>query len=98
MNRPSADLAVQPGRGGLRVLLANREFRLLWLIGAASNTLRWLEILAVGVVVFDMTESPFQVAFMVILRSVQPEERSLAVGLSYLVLRLVGSIPGPILF
>ena len=54
MNRPSADLAVQPGRGGLRVLLANREFRLLWLIGAASNTLRLLEILAVGVVVFDM--------------------------------------------
>ena len=50
------------------MLLANREFRLLWLIGAASNTLRWLEILAVGVVVFDMTESPFQVAFMVILR------------------------------
>ena len=48
--------------------MANREFRLLWLIGAASNTLRWLEILAVGVVVFDMTESPFQVAFMVILR------------------------------
>ncbi|MEE3281696.1 MAG: MFS transporter, partial [Pseudomonadota bacterium] len=44
------------------------EFRLIWLIGAATNTLRWLEILAVGVVVFDLTGSPFQVAFMVILR------------------------------
>ena len=53
---------------GLRGLLRNREFRLIWLIGAATNTLRWLEILAVGVVVFDMTGSPFQVAFMVILR------------------------------
>ena len=52
----------------LRGLLKNREFRLIWLIGAATNTLRWLEILAVGVVVFDMTESPFQVAFMIILR------------------------------
>tara|TARA_B100001123_G_scaffold116166_1_gene135350 strand:+ start:162 stop:1379 length:1218 start_codon:yes stop_codon:yes gene_type:complete len=49
-------------------LLRNREFRLIWLIGAATNTLRWLEILAVGVVVFDLTGSPFQVAFMVILR------------------------------
>ena len=53
---------------GLRHLLRNREFRLIWLIGAATNTLRWLEILAVGVVVFDLTGSPFQVAFMVILR------------------------------
>ena len=53
---------------GLRDLLRNREFRLIWLIGAATNTLRWLEILAVGVVVFDLTGSPFQVAFMVILR------------------------------
>ena len=49
-------------------LLRNREFRLIWLIGATTNTLRWLEILAVGVVVFDMTGSPFQVAFMIILR------------------------------
>ncbi|MED5391659.1 MAG: MFS transporter [Pseudomonadota bacterium] len=53
---------------GLGELLRNREFRLIWLIGAATNTLRWLEILAVGVVVFDLTGSPFQVAFMVILR------------------------------
>ena len=52
----------------LRGLLKNREFRLIWLIGAATNTLRWLEILAVGVVVFDMTGSPFQVAFLIILR------------------------------
>ena len=56
------------GPVGLGGLLRNREFRLIWLIGAASNTLRWLEILAVGVVVFDMTGSPFQVAFMIILR------------------------------
>ena len=59
---------IQRDTGGLRVLLRNREFRLIWLIGAATNTLRWLEILAVGVVVFDITGSPFQVAFMIILR------------------------------
>ena len=53
---------------GLAGLIRNRQFRLIWLIGAATNTLRWLEILAVGVVVFDITGSPLQVAFMVILR------------------------------
>ena len=53
---------------GLAGLIRSRQFRLIWLIGAATNTLRWLEILAVGVVVFDITGSPFQVAFMVILR------------------------------
>ena len=52
----------------LRELFRNRQFRLIWLIGAATNTLRWLEILAVGVVVINITGSPFQVAFMIILR------------------------------
>ena len=59
---------VDRGSGGLGALVRNREFRLIWLIGASTNTLRWLEILAVGVVVFDMTGSPLQVAFMIILR------------------------------
>ena len=59
---------VDRGSVGLGALLRNREFRLIWLIGASTNTLRWLEILAVGVVVFDMTGSPLQVAFMIILR------------------------------
>ena len=59
---------VDRGSVGLGALLRNREFRLIWLIGASTNTLRRLEILAVGVVVFDMTGSPLQVAFMIILR------------------------------
>jgi hypothetical protein len=31
-------------------------------------------------------------------RAVRPEERSLALGLQSIILRLIGSIPGPILF
>ena len=53
--------------GGYK-LIRNREFLSLWFVGATLNTLRWLEILAVGVVVFDITASPLYVALMVILR------------------------------
>ena len=49
-------------------LLAEREFRKLWLVGAIISTVRWLELLAVGVVVFDLTGSPAQVALLIILR------------------------------
>ncbi|SVD97759.1 uncharacterized protein METZ01_LOCUS450613, partial [marine metagenome] len=53
--------------GGYK-LIRNCEFLSLWFVGATLNTLRWLEILAVGVVVFDITASPLYVALMVILR------------------------------
>ena len=36
-------------------------------------------------------------SMLVTLRSVPPEERSLAVGLSTIILRLIGTIPGPII-
>ena len=48
--------------------MRNREFVSLWFVGGALNTVRWLETLAVGVVVFEITASPFAVALMVILR------------------------------
>ena len=57
-----------PRRNGGAELIRNREFVSLWFVGAALNTVRWLEVLAVGVVVFEMTGSPFHVALMVILR------------------------------
>ena len=53
---------------GRWALFRNREFFRLWGIGAVSSTIRWLEMLAVGVVVFNLTGSPFQVALMSILR------------------------------
>ena len=51
-------------------LFKNSEFSRLWSIGALSNTIRWLELLAIGVFVFDLTNSPFQVAMMTFLRIV----------------------------
>ena len=53
---------------GRWALFRNGEFFRLWGIGAVSSTIRWLELLAIGVVVFDLTGSPFQVALMAILR------------------------------
>ncbi|MDH3451706.1 MAG: MFS transporter, partial [Gammaproteobacteria bacterium] len=49
-------------------LLGDRRFLRIWFVGAVSNTIRWLEMLAVGVYVFDVTGSPFQVALFTLLR------------------------------
>ena len=55
---------------GRWALFRNPEFLRLWGIGAVSSTVRWLEMLAIGVFVFDLTGSPSQVALMLILRMV----------------------------
>ena len=50
-------------------LIAERDFRRLWIAGACGNTVRWLEILAIGVFVFESTGSAFLVALMTMLRA-----------------------------
>ena len=60
--------------------MRNREVVSLWFVGGALNTVRWLEMLAVSVAVFEITESPFAVAMMVIVR--------------FLPLALVGALTG----
>lgn len=52
---------------GLRVI-RYPEFLSIWSVGASLSILRWLEMLSVGVVVFDITASPLYVALMIILR------------------------------
>ena len=49
-------------------LLHNRQFLALWLTGASTSTVRWLEMLATAVYVFEITRSPFTLAFLVALR------------------------------
>ncbi|MDE0908532.1 MAG: MFS transporter, partial [SAR324 cluster bacterium] len=49
-------------------LLRNQEFLAIWFVGSMTSTIRWLEVLALGIFVFDLTGSPFQVALMLILR------------------------------
>ncbi|MBL4720635.1 MAG: MFS transporter, partial [Alphaproteobacteria bacterium] len=53
--------------GPLGLFAAPGFFR-LWLIGLLIGIARWLEMLAIGVYVFDITGSAFQVALFAIAR------------------------------
>jgi MFS family permease len=52
----------------MRALLADADFRRVWLVGALVGGLRWLELLAVGVYVLEATGSPSMVALMTVAR------------------------------
>lgn len=52
------------------MLLADPVFRRIWLIGALIGTMRWLDMLVVGIWVFDVTGSAFTVALVTLLRLV----------------------------
>lgn len=62
-----SSLTVPTARGPLS-LLAEDAFRRVWLVGAATGTVRWLEFLATSVYVFEATRSPFQVAMLTVVR------------------------------
>jgi MFS family permease len=49
-------------------LVRDRDFRRVWVAAGAFGTMRWLEILSVGVFVFDLTKDPFQVAAITFVR------------------------------
>jgi MFS family permease len=53
---------------GLGALLAVAAFRKVWLVGALGGVVRWIELLAFAVYVFDVTHSPFQVALVSLVR------------------------------
>lgn len=65
IKRPTAT-----GDARLVALLGDDRFRRLWLAGGIAGTLRWLETLAVGVYVFQVTRSPSLVALMTFVRMV----------------------------
>ena len=46
----------------------SRDYAKLFGIGISSNTMRWLETIALGVFVYELTESPFLVGFVGFLR------------------------------
>jgi MFS family permease len=66
----SPALAALPAATGeaRRRLLSLPDFRRLWLIGLVVFAVRWLEMLVVGVFVYQHTGSAFQVAMMTLLR------------------------------
>ena len=52
----------------MTALLADADFRRVWLVGSIAGGLRWLELLAVGVYVLEQTGSPSMVALMTVVR------------------------------
>jgi MFS family permease len=59
-----------PGREPRRWLqpFAERDFRLLWLVGLVLFVIRWLEMLVMAVFAYQRTGSPFIVALLTMLR------------------------------
>jgi MFS family permease len=55
-------------RTGERSLLATPSFLRLWIAGGLGNGMRWLELLASGVYVYDLTGSAFTVAAVTVAR------------------------------
>ena len=64
----TAATAVTLNAPSQRPLLAEPSFLVLWLVGALVGAARWLELLVVGIYVFDETGSPLLVASMLMLR------------------------------
>ncbi|MBM3532239.1 MAG: MFS transporter [Alphaproteobacteria bacterium] len=52
----------------MRELLREGPFRLAWVIGGLAGLMRWLDMLAVGVYVFEVTASPLLVALITLAR------------------------------
>ena len=71
MNDTSLPAAVAQARGPAfrRLLLAGRDdFWRLWFVGLVTFVVRWLETIAIGIVVYQRTGSAFLVAMMTMLR------------------------------
>jgi MFS family permease len=52
----------------MRDLLGDSDFRRVWGIGACAGLMRWLDMLAVGIYVFEVTASPLLVALITLMR------------------------------
>ena len=51
-----------------RAVLRNRDFRYLWAAGGLDNSGRWMEAVVMGLLVLELTDSPFQVALLFVFR------------------------------
>ncbi len=58
----------QPLNPGTKELLRSPEFLKFWCIGVCTGTMRWLEILAVGIYTLEVSGSALIVAFMFVAR------------------------------
>lgn len=60
--------APEGGRASDAALLADPDFRKIWLAGIANGIVRWFELLFIGIYVFQLTGSAFYVALVAVLR------------------------------
>ncbi len=56
------------GRHAPLALLAHKNFRRVWMVGAIAGTMRWLDMLAIGVYVLETTGSALIVAMTLFVR------------------------------
>ena len=77
MAEPRNQANVAPQRGDdakppspVRSLLSDPAFLRIWIAGGLVGTIRWLEVLAIGVYTYQITGSPFIVATMLFARMV----------------------------
>ena len=67
---PSPAHQTDPSETFFKFLKGNVDFRRVWLIGIFSGVIRWLEFLAFGIYVFDLTGSAFLVTVFTLSRFV----------------------------
>ena len=51
-----------------RAVIGIRDFRYLWAAGGVDNVGRWMEAVVMGLLVLELTDSPFQVALLFVFR------------------------------
>ena len=60
--------APKPWSERVKGLLQLRDFRLMWAAGGLDNTGRWMDVVVMGLLVLEMTDSAFQVALLFVFR------------------------------
>ena len=61
--QPSPDSVLFPDS-----VVANRQFRRVWAVGAMTAMVRWLDLLVIGVFTFELTDSAAKVAIIFLMR------------------------------
>ena len=51
-------------------IIANKQFRLLWIIGGFTSCMRWLDMIILGIYTFELTNSAFLVGLIFFYRTI----------------------------
>ena len=71
MNHDSAEHNKQDMQNiSFKSIIANKQFRLLWLLGGLTSCMRWLDMLILGIYTFELTNSAFLVGLIFFYRTI----------------------------